>query len=57
MKSKEQKRKEAEVRQAEYDKLTTAQKIARANKAQGNSKRELARLEAIAEKEKSRGKK
>lgn len=41
---KENKRKEAEERQAEYDKLTTQQKIDRAKKRPGNSKKEIEKL-------------
>ena len=42
----EQRRKEAAVRQAEYDALTKEQKIARAMASPGRSKRELIRLGA-----------
>lgn len=41
---KQVRRQEAEKRQAAYDALTTEQKIARAEAAPGESKRELARL-------------
>ena len=35
---------QAQTRQAEYDSLSTEQKIARAESRRGNSKKELARL-------------
>jgi hypothetical protein len=35
---------QAAIRQAEYDALSTEQKIARAKSRRGNSKKELARL-------------
>jgi hypothetical protein len=41
-----QRAEEAAVRQAEYDALTPEQKVARAQAAPGNSKRELIRLNA-----------
>ena len=44
MKSKEQKRIEAEVRSEEYDALTTQQKIARATERPGRSVKEQSRL-------------
>jgi hypothetical protein len=44
MKSKEQKRIEAEVRQEEYDALTDAEKWARINSRPGGSAREADRL-------------
>lgn len=50
-KNKETKRKEAEARQAEYDKLTTQQKIDRARKRPGNSKREIEKLTKKLEKQ------
>jgi len=40
----EQRREDAEVRQAEYDKLTNEQKVERAKSRPGDSKRELIRL-------------
>ncbi len=42
----DQRREEAEVRQAEYDALTSEQKVARAMTSPGRSKRELIRLNA-----------
>ena len=44
MKSKRQKREEAEIRHAEYQALSTEQKIARAKAARGKSKKQLERL-------------
>ena len=44
-KTRKQKREEAEIRQKEYNSLTTEQKIARAKGRPGESKRELKRLE------------
>lgn len=44
MKSKEQKRIEAEVRQEEYAALTVSQKVARVSERPGRSEKELARL-------------
>ncbi len=44
MKTRKQKQEEAAVRQAEYDALTTEQKIARAQSRRGNSAKELRRL-------------
>ena len=44
MKSKKEKRMEAEARQKEYDKLTLKQKIDRAINRRGNSTKELKRL-------------
>ena len=46
----EKRQMEAEQRQAVYDGLTVAQKIARAKKRPGESKRELARLNKPAKK-------
>ncbi len=43
-KNRARRREEAEARQAEYDSLTTAQKIKRAQSRRGNSARELGRL-------------
>lgn len=43
-KSKKQKRTEAEVRRAEYDALSTVEKIRRAERARGTSKKQLKRL-------------
>lgn len=43
-KTRKQKREEAEVRQKEYDALTTDQKIARAGSRRGSSEKELKRL-------------
>jgi len=56
---KDRRRQEAESRQRAYDTLTTAQKIKKAKGRVGESKRELARLEAIlaAEKESVKAKK
>jgi len=42
----DQRRKEAAIRQEEYDALTPEQKIARCMKRRGRSKRELIRLNA-----------
>ena len=44
---KEDKRKAAENRQAEYDKLSTKQKIERAKKRRGKSEKEIARLNSL----------
>lgn len=44
-----QRREEAEIRQDEYDALTPAQKITRAQSRVGNSKKELGRLGVITE--------
>ena len=41
---KAKRREEAEIRQDKYDSLSLREKLAKANKAPGNSKRELARL-------------
>jgi len=49
MKSKAQKRSEAAERQAQYDKLSLAEKLARVMQAPGSSKRELRRLKAKAD--------
>jgi hypothetical protein len=46
----EKRQQEAEQRQAIHDDLTTAQKIAKAKKRPGESKRELARLNKPAKK-------
>ena len=43
--TKAERREEAEIRQTEYDALTTAEKLARLPRC-GNSKKEIARLEA-----------
>jgi hypothetical protein len=45
----DQRRKEAVIRQAEYDALTSEQKVARAHTSPGRSKRELIRLNAWTE--------
>ena len=44
MKSRKTKQAEADIRQSEYDALTTEQKIARAQSRRGESKKELRRL-------------
>jgi hypothetical protein len=41
------KRQDAEARQRDHDKLTVAQKIAKAQKRDGDSKKEIARLTAL----------
>jgi hypothetical protein len=41
---KEEKREQAAIRQAEYDALTTEQKLARARSRRGNSQKEINRL-------------
>lgn len=43
-----QRRVEAEVRQAEYDAMSTMHKVARCLVRRGNSKKELARIKAAA---------
>ena len=54
MKTKEQKRKEAQERQKEYDDLSLTQKIQRTLSRRGESLKERTRLEAIADKRKQR---
>jgi hypothetical protein len=44
MKTMSQKRAEAQARQAEYDSLTTAQKVERAKSRRGRSIKEITRL-------------
>lgn len=44
----DKRRHEAEARQGEYDKLTVAQRLLRAKKSPGQSKREIIKLEKLA---------
>lgn len=56
MKSKADKRMEAEARQEEYNKLSVRTKIAWAKSARGNCKKQLAKLSKIQEREISKQK-